>query len=112
MMLRFCFLNFQSKTVHIKSYIFTLLGQLGLLEYDLIIGVNTMSKMGVKLDFSDNSISLDHVKLPMQPLSNLVNQKLLNSVHKEFVELSSIDLLTKCAVDILNANMKQQICQS
>ncbi len=63
--LRFCFLNSQSKSVYIKADIVTLSAQLGLPMYDLVIGVKAMSKMGIKLDFTDNCITLEHVKLPM-----------------------------------------------
>ena len=40
----------QSNMVHIKPDIVMLLAQLGLPGYDLIIGVKTMSKIGIKLE--------------------------------------------------------------
>jgi hypothetical protein len=34
-------------------------------QYDLILGVNTMKKYGIILDFKDKMIMVDEVKLPM-----------------------------------------------
>lgn len=54
----------QPKMIYIKADIVTLPTQLQLPMYDLIIEVSTFSKMSVKLDFTDNSLVLDNVKLP------------------------------------------------
>jgi hypothetical protein len=35
-------------------------------QYDLILGVKTMKKYGIILDFKDKMITVDEVKLPMQ----------------------------------------------
>ncbi len=35
-------------------------------QYDLILGVKTMKKYGIILDFKDKMITIDKVKLPMQ----------------------------------------------
>jgi hypothetical protein len=35
-------------------------------QHDLILGVNTMKKYGIILDFKDKMITVDEVKLPMQ----------------------------------------------
>ena len=55
----------QSKMEHIKPNIITSPAQLGLPMYDLIIGVTTMSRIDIKLDFTENSITLDNIKMPM-----------------------------------------------
>ncbi len=34
-------------------------------QYDLILGVETMKKYGIILDFKDKLITVDEVKLPM-----------------------------------------------
>jgi hypothetical protein len=34
-------------------------------QYDLILGVKTMKKYGIILDFKDKMITVDEVKLPM-----------------------------------------------
>ncbi len=36
------------------------------LQYDLILGVKTMKKYGIILDFIDKMITVDEVKLPLQ----------------------------------------------
>ena len=55
----------QTKMCHIMPGIITFLAPLGLPMYDLIIGVKTMSKIGIWLDFTDNSITLHNIKLQM-----------------------------------------------
>ena len=39
--------------------------------YDLILGVETMAKLGIVLDFSNSSITIDDQTLPMKPLKAL-----------------------------------------
>ncbi len=41
------------------------------LQYDLILGVNTMKRYGIILDFKDKMITVDEVKLPMQNINYL-----------------------------------------
>jgi hypothetical protein len=38
-------------------------------QYDLILGVKTMKKYGIILDFKDKMITIDEVKLPKHQLS-------------------------------------------
>jgi hypothetical protein len=40
-------------------------------QYDLILGVKTMKKYGIILDFNDKMITVDEVKLPMQNINYL-----------------------------------------
>ncbi len=40
-------------------------------QYDLILGVKTMKKYGIILDFKDKMIIVDEVKLPMQNINFL-----------------------------------------
>jgi hypothetical protein len=40
-------------------------------QYDLILGVNTMKRYGIMLDFKDKMITVDEVKLPMQNINYL-----------------------------------------
>jgi hypothetical protein len=40
-------------------------------QYDLILGVKTMKKYGIILDFKDKMITVDEVKLPMQNINYL-----------------------------------------
>ncbi len=39
--------------------------------YDLIIGKQTMHDLGVKLDFQENTITIDKILLPMRNIVNL-----------------------------------------
>ncbi len=47
------------------------------LQYDLILGVKTMKKYGIILDFKDKMITVDEVKLPMQNINYLQNSSTL-----------------------------------
>jgi hypothetical protein len=40
-------------------------------QYDLILGIKTMKKYGIILDFKDKMITVDEVKLPMQNINYL-----------------------------------------
>jgi hypothetical protein len=40
-------------------------------QYDLILGVKTMKKYGIIVDFKDKMITVDEVKLPMQNINYL-----------------------------------------
>jgi hypothetical protein len=49
-------------------------------RYDVILGVKTMKKYGIILDFKDKMIPVDEVKLPMQNI-NYLHGSLAVSVH-------------------------------
>ncbi len=38
-------------------------------QYDIILGVKTMKENGIILDFKDNMITIDEVKLPMRNIN-------------------------------------------
>ncbi len=40
-------------------------------QYDLILGVKTMKKYGIILDFEDKMITVDEVKMPKQNINYL-----------------------------------------
>ncbi len=40
-------------------------------QYDLILGVKTIKKYGIILDFEDKMITVDEVKLPMRNINYL-----------------------------------------
>ncbi len=42
-------------------------------QYDLILGTKTMKEFGIILDFKDNMITIDEVKLPMQKLVTMMS---------------------------------------
>ncbi len=47
-------------------------------QYDLILGVKTMKKYGIILDFKDKMITVDEVKLPMQNINYLQGSSVLS----------------------------------
>ncbi len=59
-------------------------------QYDLILGVKTMKKYCIILDFKDKMITIDEVKLPMQNINYLQSSSTLrtlrlNSLSAKFV---------------------------
>ena len=51
--------------------------------YDLIIGVKTMTKMGVVPDFKTKMLVIDNSIQPMKPLESLKDTDLLNNFHRD-----------------------------
>jgi hypothetical protein len=49
-------------------------------QYDLILGVKTMKKYGIILDFKDKMITIDEVKLPMQNINYLQGSSTLRAL--------------------------------
>jgi hypothetical protein len=49
-------------------------------QYDLILGVKTMKKYGIILDFKDKMITVDGVKLPMQNINYLQGSSTLRAL--------------------------------
>jgi hypothetical protein len=49
-------------------------------QYDLILGVKTMNKYGIILDFKDKMITVDDVKLPMQNINYLQGSSTLRAL--------------------------------
>ncbi len=65
--------------------------------YDMILGTETMAKMGVVLDFQEKSIAIDQISLKMKDLiNNFLDSKSLNNLFKlkEQLEPSSAKELT------------------
>ncbi len=61
-------------------------------QYDLILGVKTMKKYGIILDFKDKMITVDEVKLPMQNINYLQGSSTLHALklnHSLAMELHS-----------------------
>ncbi len=40
-------------------------------DFDLIIGAQTMTELGIILDFKDQMITIDEINLPMQSINDL-----------------------------------------
>ena len=77
--------------------------------FDLILGVKTLKKLGIILNFWDDKIQIDYISLPMRDILNLqsdaeirkawaVNNSLLRNEPKSTAEL------TERAIKILDAN--------
>ncbi len=49
-------------------------------QYDLIIGVNTMKRYGIILDFKNKMTTVDEVKLPMQNINYLQGSSTLRAL--------------------------------
>ena len=76
--------------------------------FDLILGVNTLSKLGNVLDFNTVNITIDEFNLPMRETNKLSNKSKIertwsvnNSMHHE--PQNTLDV-TKHVIKILDAN--------
>ncbi len=81
-------------------------------QYGLILGVQTMKKYGIILDFKDKMITVDEVKLPMQNISYLQGSSTLCALklnHSLAMELHSTQDATKRVTRILDTKYKKQI---
>jgi hypothetical protein len=84
-------------------------------QSDLILGVKTMKKYGVILDFKDKMITFDEVKLPMQNINYLQGSStlwVLKLNHCLAMEPQSTQDTTKRVTWILNAKYKKADLQS
>ena len=80
--------------------------------YDIILGVKTMKKYGIILDFKDKMITVDEVKLPMQNINYLQGSSTLRALrlnHSLAMEPQSTQDATKRVTWILDAKYKKQI---
>jgi hypothetical protein len=76
--------------------------------FDLIIGCNSIEKLGIVLDFKAKSITIDEIILPMRNIDYLINKSkvkeawaISNALAHEPI---STELATQRAVKILDAN--------
>jgi hypothetical protein len=86
-----------------------------LAQYDLILGTETIKKLGIVLDFKAKMITIDKITLPMrniyllQGASTLLALKLNNSLA---MEPKSTQDATKCVTWILDAKYNKADIQS
>jgi hypothetical protein len=81
-------------------------------QFDLILGVKTMKKYGIILDFKDKMITVDEIKLPVQNINYLQGSSTLHALklnHSLAMEPHSTQDATKHVTRILDANIKKQI---
>ncbi len=79
-------------------------------QYDLILGVKTMKKYGIILDFKDKMITVDEVKLPMQNINYLHCSSTLQALrlnHSLAMEPQSTQDATKHVTWILDAKYQK-----
>jgi hypothetical protein len=84
-------------------------------QYDLILGVKTMKKYGIILDFKDKMITIDEVKLPMQNINYLQGSStlcVLKLNHSLAMEPHSTQNATKRVMWILDAKYQKADFQS
>ena len=75
--------------------------------YDLIIGIETMARLGIVLDFKEKAITIDHIKLKMRPLKSLMDSKAINNLYREDNEPNSTREATNHVLEILDANYQK-----
>jgi hypothetical protein len=84
-------------------------------QYYLIIGTHTMKEFGIILDFKDEMITIDEVKLPMQNINFLQGSSTLCALklnHSLAMEAHSTQDATKRVKWILDAKYKKADLQS
>ena len=77
--------------------------------FDLILGTDTMEKLGVVLDFKDTCITIDEIALPMRSLKNIQTE---NSRYKiwqstNYVEPVVTEEATRRVIEILDAKYEK-----
>ncbi len=75
-------------------------------QYDIILGVKTMKKYGIILDFKDKMITIDEVKLPMRNINYLQGSSTIRALrlnHSLAMEPQSTQDKTKRVTRILDA---------
>jgi hypothetical protein len=84
-------------------------------QYDLILGVKTMKKYGIILDFEDKMITVDEVKLLMQNINYLQGSSTLHALklsHSLAMEPQSTQEATKRVTRILDAKYQKADLQA
>jgi hypothetical protein len=84
-------------------------------QYDLILGVKTMKKYGIILDFKAKMITVDEVKMPIQNINYLQGSSTLHALklnHSLAMEQQSTKDATKRVTRILDAKYQKSDLQS
>ena len=76
----------QSKLFKVCPDIVGILGKMNKPVFDPILGVETMTKLGILLDFSQTLMTLDCTKLTMRPLKAFMDANALNDFHRDHLE--------------------------
>jgi len=77
--------------------------------FDLVIGTETMSRLGIILDFQSKMITIDDAKLPMRRIQSLQKEQKRRKIYKNsyFVEPPVTDSATKRTIKILDAKYEK-----
>ncbi len=84
-------------------------------QYELILGVKTMKKYGIILDFKDKMITVDEVELPMQNINYLQGSSTFRALrlnHNLAMEPQSTQDATKHVTQILDGKYQKADLQS
>ena len=106
--LEICFPEYSNnKQILVRPDIVDIPADQDLPTYDLILGVETMSKLGIVLDFGEKMITIDQIKLPMKPIKSFKDVKNLNDFQRKHLEPSSTLDATKRVIEILDAKYEK-----
>jgi hypothetical protein len=86
-----------------------------IVQYDLILGTDTMKELGIILIFKDKMITIDEIILPMRNINNLQGSSILHALkhnHSLAMEPQSTQDATQCATRILDAKYSKADLQS
>ena len=75
--------------------------------FNLIIGVETLAKFGVVLDFASKVITIDKMQSPMKPINAFKRLNFDTRFFREELEPISTREETKRTIEILGANYKK-----
>ena len=75
--------------------------------HNIIVGVESLDKMGTILNFAEATIFIGHVTLTMRPHNNFINLKALHSQYQGNLEPSLMQQATKHAEEILDAKYEK-----
>ena len=78
-------------------------------KFDLIIGTATMKELGIVLDFKEQWITIDEIKLPMRNLKDLQDPNIVHFIAKN--EPCSTMEMTKRMIKYWTQNTRKQISQ-
>jgi len=74
--------------------------------YNVEIGIENLAKIGIILNFAEETITIDHVTLPMTPHDRFMDLKAPNFLYQGSLESNSMHTAAKCTVEILDAKYK------
>ena len=93
----------ESKSMHLKPNIVDIPTKDTKPVYDLILGTETLGKLGVILNFELRSITLDQCKFDMVENTSSIDQKTITLQFIEHLEPTSMNGAMQCKIGILDA---------